>query len=81
LPDKMNFAEIILILAEIYFAIGVIFAGYFVAFQIGKYDETAKDSSVFFRFIIFFGAAALWIALVFQILQNKEKVEVTAHRI
>jgi hypothetical protein len=81
LPDKMNFAEIILILTEIYFAIGLVFAGYFVAFRIGKYDETAKDSSLFFRFIIFFGAAALWSVLVFQILQNKEKIEVTAHRL
>ena len=79
--EKMNFAEIILVLTEIYLAIGLIFAVYFVVFRVGIYDEVAKNSSIFFRLIIFFGAVVLWSILAFQILQNRDRIEVTAHRL
>jgi prolipoprotein diacylglyceryltransferase len=77
----MNIVEIIVSTFGIYLAIGVVFAVYFVAFRITKYDATAKNSSIFFRVIIFFGACVLWALLVFQIVQNKDRIEVTAHRL
>jgi hypothetical protein len=73
--------EIIVSGLGIYLAIGVFFALYFVVFQITKYDETAKNSSIFFRVIIFFGATVFWVLLLNQIVQNKDRVEVTAHRL
>ncbi len=79
--NKMNVVGIILLLVEIYLAIGLVFAGYFVAFRVGKHDEVAKDSGIVFRLIIFFGASVFWFLLVIQLLQNKERVEVTAHRL
>jgi hypothetical protein len=77
----MTLLEIILVFIGIYLAIGVVFALYFVAFHITKFDETAKNSSIFFRVIIFFGATFFWLNLAFQIFNNKEKIEITAHRL
>jgi hypothetical protein len=77
----MSLAEIILGSSLIYLAVGVIFALYFVIFRVGKYDEAAKNSGIIFRFVIFFGAVIFWLLLVWQIIQNKEKIEVTAHRL
>jgi hypothetical protein len=77
----MTLLEIILILIGIYLAIGAVFALYFVTFQISKYDESANGTSIFFRIIIFFGATVFWFVLAKQIFQNKERIEVTAHRL
>jgi hypothetical protein len=77
----MTLLEIILVLVGIYLAIGAVFALYFVVFQIARFDKAANGTSIFFRIIIFFGATALWVLLLKQILQNKERIEVTAHRI
>jgi membrane protease YdiL (CAAX protease family) len=77
----MILLEIILVLLGIYLAIGGLFALYFVVFQIAEFDESATETSVFFRIIIFFGAMVFWVFLFKQILQAKEKIEVTAHRL
>ncbi len=73
--------EIIVSGLGIYLAIGVFFALYFVAFQITKYDGSAKSTGIFFCVIIFFGATVFWVLLLNQIVQNKDRVEVTAHRL
>ena len=70
-----------LIFSAIYLILGVVFALYFVIFQIGKFDETAKNSGFFFRLIIFFGATVFWIFLLLWMFKKKERVERTSHRI
>jgi hypothetical protein len=77
----MFLAEIFIYAAVLYLILGVLFAVWFVAFRIAKFDDSAKGTSVFFRIIIFFGAMALWVLLLKQILQNQERIEVTAHRL
>lgn len=56
----MVVAQWVVNLVMIYAVVGFLFAGVFVFFGVGKIDPAAKDSSAGFRFLILFGAAALW---------------------
>ncbi len=77
----MLLAEIIVYAVEIYLAIGVLFAFWFVISGVNKLDESAKDSGFGFRLIIFFGAVAFWILLTWRLLKGKKRpTEQTAHR-
>lgn len=59
----MILAEIIIYTISIYLAIGFLFAIWFVVFGITKLDDSAKNTSIGFRFLIFFGAIPFWILL------------------
>ena len=77
----MLLAEIIVYTVGVYLGIGVIFALYFVIFGIAKLDQAAKGTSVFFRFLIFFGAVPFWTLLVWRLTFGAPRpVENTAHR-
>lgn len=66
-----------LILVAVYLIVGVIFAFYFVGFEIGKFDSGAQNAGIFFRLIIFPGAVIFWWLLLIQILR-KGKADVAA---
>ena len=78
----MFFAESIVYAVGIYLAIGILFAVWFVAFGVTKLDDSAKETSVGFRLIIFFGAAAFWILLAWRLLKGEKRpMEKNAHRL
>jgi hypothetical protein len=77
----MIFAEIIVYAVFIYLGLGVLFAVWFAASGVTRFDEAAKGTGFGFRLIIFFGAAAFWILLARRLAKGgKRPVEVTAHR-
>lgn len=77
----MLFAEIIVYTVFVYLAIGAVFALWFVVRGITKLDESAKSTSIGFRFLIFWGAVAFWPMLLKRVLSGaKRPVEKTAHR-
>ncbi|NJM54318.1 MAG: hypothetical protein HC846_13610 [Blastocatellia bacterium] len=78
----MVWAEIIVYLAFVYLAIGVLFALWFVIFGITKLDDSAKGTSSGFRLLIFFGAIPFWILLSWRLLKGEKRpFEKNAHRI
>ncbi len=77
----MLLAEIIVYTVETYAAIGVLFAIWFVMFGVTKLDDSAKATSLGFRLIVFFGAAAFWVLLAWRIVKgDKRPTENNAHR-
>ena len=77
----MLLAEIIVYTVFIYLAIGVLFAFWFAAFGITKFDESAKETSIGFRLIIFFGAIPFWFLLAKRIIKGEKRpTEKNAHR-
>jgi hypothetical protein len=56
----MNAAEIILLVAGLYTAIGAVFGVAFVAVGAARVDHAAAGSPWSFRLLIWPGAAALW---------------------
>ena len=77
----MIWAEIIVYAVFLYLAIGFFFALWFIAFGVTKLDDSAKDTSIGFRFLIFFGAIPFWVLLLKRILKNEKRpTEKTAHR-
>lgn len=77
----MLLAEIIVYTIGIYLGIGVAFALYFVIFGIAKLDQAAKGTSIFFRFLIFFGAVPFWLLLAWRLIAGAQRpTEKTAHR-
>ncbi|CAN5511993.1 hypothetical protein BH10ACI1_BH10ACI1_12360 [soil metagenome] len=70
----MLFAEIIVYAVAIYLAIGVLFALWFVALGVTKFDAVAKETSIGFRLIIFFGAAAFWTFLAWRLVKRNDSV-------
>ena len=50
----MIWAVIIVYSAGIYLGSGVLFALYFVSYGVTRLDESAKETSIGFRFMIFF---------------------------
>lgn len=53
-------AEFFILLFEIYFVLGLLFALFFVAKGVGKIDPTAKAGTLGFRLLIIPGALAFW---------------------
>lgn len=77
----MVWAEIIVYAAFVYLGLGVLFAVWFAAFGVTKLDDSARGTSVGFRFIIFFGAVAFWVLLARRIAKGaKRPMEKNAHR-
>lgn len=77
----MIFAEIIVYAGFVYLAIGFLFALWFVISGIAKLDDSAKDTSFGFRFLIFFGAIPFWILLMKRLLKGEKRpTEKNAHR-
>ena len=56
----MLLARLILAAAEVYAAVGVIFAMVFVTRGVGRVDAGAVGAGVWFRVVIRPGVAALW---------------------
>ena len=78
----MLLAEIIVYTVFIYLAIGVLFAFWFVTFNITKLDDSAKGTSIGFRLIIFWGAIPFWFLLAKRILKGEKRpTEKNAHRL
>jgi hypothetical protein len=81
LQNFMIFAEVIVYGVEIYLGLGFLFAVWFVASGVTQLDESAKDTGLGFRLIIFFGAAAFWILLAWRLAKgDKRPLENNAHR-
>ena len=77
----MIFAEIIVDAAFIYLAIGVLFAVWFAVRGVTRLDDTAKETSFGFRFIIFFGAVVFWVLLARRLIKGEKRLaEKNAHR-
>ena len=78
----MFFAESIVYAVGIYLVIGILFAVWFVAFGVTKLDDSAKETSVGFRLIIFFGTVAFWILPAWRLIKSEKRpVEKNAHRL
>lgn len=78
----MLLAEIIVYSTFVYLAIGVLFALWFVVVGITKLDDSAKETSIGFRLLIFFGAIPFWILLAKRILKSEKRpMERNAHRL
>jgi hypothetical protein len=78
----MIFAEIIVYSVGIYLLVGVLFALWFAARGVARLDDAAKDTSYGFRFIIFFGATAFWILLLWRLAKGaKRPTEKNTHRL
>ena len=56
----MWFAELLLLFAASYIALGIIFGLYFVSRGMGGLDPVAHDASWFVRLLILPGVTALW---------------------
>jgi hypothetical protein len=77
----MIFAEIIVYAAFIYLAIGALFAAWFAVRGVTKLDDSARETSFGFRFIIFFGAVAFWVLLARRVVKGEQRpAEKNAHR-
>lgn len=77
----MILAEIIVYAVFVYLAIGFLFALWFAAFGITKLDDSAKETGIGFRLLIFFGAIPFWILLLKRVLKNEKRpTEKNAHR-
>lgn len=78
----MLWAEIIVYTTFVYLAIGVLFALWFAAFGITKFDDSAKGTSIGFRLIIFFGAVPFWLLLAKRLLKDEKRpTEKNSHRL
>jgi len=53
-------ANFLVLIAEIYFGLGLLFALFFVSKGVGKIDPTAKAGTLGFRVLIIPGAMAFW---------------------
>jgi len=62
----MFIVELLINLATVYVAIGLLFAVIFVFAGVGRIDESAKSAPLFFRLLIIPGAAALWPILLLR---------------
>ena len=77
----MLFAELIVYAVFAFLAIGAVFALWFAVRGITKIDETAKGTSVGFRFLIFWGAMAFWPFLLMRVVSSERRpIEKNAHR-
>lgn len=77
----MIWAEIIVYAAFVYLGLGILFAVWFAAFGVTKLDDSAKETSLGFRFIIFFGAVAFWFLLAWRLAKGEKRpLENNAHR-
>ncbi len=77
----MFLGQIVVYIVLVYMAIGFLFSIYFSFFAVKKFDESAKDASIFFRLIIFFGVVAFWVLLAIRMFGNKgQPNEITTHR-
>lgn len=65
-------AQIISIILAAYFSAGILFALWFVTFRIGDFDPAARGTGIFFRFLIFFGAAAMWIVIAAGLIRSSK---------
>lgn len=68
----MLWGEIIVYSFFAYLAIGLLFAVWFVAFGVTKFDDSAKETGIGFRLIIFFGAAAFWAFLAWRLVKKND---------
>ena len=59
--------QLILTIAAIYLAIGIVFAAGFVTIGVGRLDPAARATPLSFRAIILPGAAALWPVLALKL--------------
>lgn len=74
-------AQIIVYTAFIYLAIGFLFSIYFSFFAVKKFDESAKNTGIGFKLIIFFGVVAFWLLLAWRMFNGKKQpAESNAHR-
>ena len=61
-------ANMIINAAALYFAIGIVLAILFLAFGVGRLDQSAKNASFFFKPMIFLGCVVIWPLLLIRIL-------------
>ncbi len=77
----MIFAEIIAYATFVYLAAGILFGVWFAVRGVTKLDDSARETSFGFRFIIFFGATVFWVLLVRRLAKGKKRPdEKMAHR-
>jgi hypothetical protein len=58
---------LVLAIGAVYVAIGVIFALWFAASGVDRFDRAARGAGITFRALIFPGAAALWPVLLAKV--------------
>jgi hypothetical protein len=73
--------ELLVNLATVYAAIGLVFAVVFVFAGVGRIDESAKGAPLTFRLLIIPGVAALWPLMLMRWAGGrKPPVEHNSHR-
>ena len=68
----MALAQSIVFCLGAYLAIGAGIALLFLIFGVGRLDEAAKGTSIFFRVTIFFGCVLLWPYIVLRWLSGRK---------
>ena len=72
---SLELANLIVSAISIYFAIGALFALWFVIFGAKRIDPAAKGMPIQARILVFFGTAALWpLMLVKSFIQKSPTV-------
>lgn len=74
-------ADTIVAVAEVYVAVGLLFAAAFVTTGVGRIDPSARQAPIGFRLVIAPGTVALWPLLAISWLRGQEAPdESTAHK-
>lgn len=74
-------AWILVSIAGVYAAIGVVFAFFFVTRGVGRIDPAAKEGTIGFRVLVFPGTVALWPLLMRRVQDDSPPPEErSAHR-
>jgi hypothetical protein len=77
----MFIVELLVNVASLYAAVGLVFAVVFAFAGAGRIDESAKDAPVGFRLLIIPGSAALWPILLMRWARGKQPpLEHNSHR-
>lgn len=67
----LAFANLLVLLGELYLLFGLAFAGYFVMRGAGRLDPVAAQGTWGFRLLILPGSVALWPLLLVRLLRKR----------
>lgn len=78
----VTFVSIMVMIAGVYLAVGLLFAFYCAFFAVGKIDPAAKNGTWGFRLLIIPGMTVLWPLLLMRLLKgvHTPPIEQNAHR-
>jgi hypothetical protein len=69
----MTFAHALVLFAELYLALGLVFGVVFVSRMVGRFDPSARSGTLGFRILILPGCAVLWPWLALRLLRPRRE--------